>query len=462
MKANPWIGRYLLPKDEDTFFSNIERRASKIVLPGGSPEFGVESLRSSMREIFLCTRQIRKVIKKILALAQEHAEKNFSTPQGVIDGICSINPWGLDLSPAIMITGLAGVGKSQLIEALKRLLAEITRIDVPGHKNIPLAAAWFMTMRNGSGLNSLIRPWINSTNNSIDFSIKGKDSDLDLHVDRKDINLEKLLQLARRASKRDGVCLQFIDEFQFISRSANANALATIVLLQLQSIGPRLLYGANFSLAHRLKNRPQEDRQRLLANPIKLCPEEFDDPDWKNLLNEYLTLAPNDFRFEVGDVAELLHRYTYGNKRSAVELLASSWLEAKKKRGSKADVKESDISSAYLSAEYSQYRDDVEALWRWEQDKSIKLREDLRDPFPNLNQIEQTVVHAEKAIEHFESRVQQRMVDGYLTPIERDAIRLADGSPNTPKFNATVLPLRKPSVVKMSLLEASRAMDDEL
>lgn len=452
MKTNPWIARYHLADDDLDGFGRIERRASNLALTGASPDVDVETLKSNMREIFLCSSQIRRVIRQLLALGQSHAQTHFPSAQAWVAGLYSSAPWGTEVSPAVMLTGLAGVGKTQLVQALQRLLGNPVTTILPGHQQVPVVPAWFMTLRNGSGLNRLVRPWLDAATHTVVEHVETNSH----QKERKDLNLSKLLELARRVSRRDGVCLAVVDELQFITHSAQANALATSVLLQLLGIGPRLVFVSNYSLAHRLKARRQEDRQRLLAHPIQLEPERADCADWAALLSEYIALAPDDFKFSAAQAAELVHQYTFGVKRAAVELVGGAWRRAKEARGRRALVTLDDVRSVYLSAAFADHRKDVECLWKREFGAS-ELREDLTNPFPPSG-VTESVAEATKMIVDFEQKVQDRYLDSFLTPEEQGAVKALEGhkKPGRSKGQVVRMPIAK--ATKQSLIETSRQM----
>ena len=280
---------------------------------------------------------------KTSSLCTEVIDEQSNGIRGVVSApyIYHQQPWGDATQPALMLTGLAGTGKTQLMQAMKRFLGDrVGRVDLPGHRNLEIQPAWFMSLRDGNTLNSLLGPCVVPEKADCDGVEIPK---------RKDLKQSQLLQLARRVSRRDGVCIIFLDEFQFITRSQDANTLAMTLLLQLLSVGPRVVYVANFSLARRLMNRRQEDRHRVLANHLELQPDAVDGSDFLNYITELTRIVPEDFRFETSSIARLLHRYSYGIKRTVMELLVAAWAHAKAHRGTRADVTESDVKAADLA-----------------------------------------------------------------------------------------------------------------
>lgn len=444
MKSNSWIVAYQRGKGPNRY-AELERRAVPVEIRGESLVAQAEVLRSAMREIFLCGVQGSSLLDQLLSLGEGHAISTCSSPHHVLEGIYNRYPWGEETGqPAVMLTGLAGTGKTQLILAMKRLLEKRAgTVDIPAHRNVTLRPGWFMTLKDGNSLNALLSPYLDPEFQS---------SYAPNERSRKALNQNRLLELARRVSRRDGACLLFLDEFQFITRSLQANTLAMSLLLQFLSIGPRVVYVANFSLARRLLGRRQEDRHRVLANHLELLPEAADSPDFQNYVNELVKVAPSDWSSEVTNGMELLHRYTFGVKRAVVELLTIAWMHCKTQRGPKAEVNAGDLKSAFASAGYTPFRLDVEALWRHsvgQKDIDPDLLNPLRTEVPATN-----VVVAQAAINRFNQSVNERHLVDMLTPDERDAYAKLAPKPGQDKAVGKIRRLPSRLGSKADLLDA--------
>jgi len=443
------ISRYQLSAGQAAKrISDIEQLAMPLNVTGRHPLVEVELLRSGLKRIFLCSAQDKDILLQFLALGEGHAAIHYPSASAHVKGINVKLPWGDTLSPAVMFTGLAGTGKSELLKALNRLLGERASLDLPGHAGVPLVPGWFMTLRNGSSLNSLLLPWIEQPNSKSDSNEDHK---------RKDLKLHRLLEFARRVAFRDGVCIMTADEFQFVSKSANANSLATSLLLQLLSVGPRLIFAANFSLAHRLKARRQEDRQRLLVHRIHLKPESLFSPDGLRLLQEYFKVIPDDFKFDPSAVAQQIQDYSFGIKRLVIDILGLAWRHSKDSRGSQAEVTTDDLRWAYLSPEFRVNKEDVEILHRQEIERK-QVREDLWDPF--FSEQQDNVIEATQAIAAFDQRIEEKRLDSFLSPNERTGFgaiqKLMESKPKAPKF----VPLSRSKRSKQDLADALNLLDD--
>lgn len=461
MKPNPWVASYLIGKSPDRYAS-LERHAVAQSIKGDSVAARAEVLKARMREVFLCGEQTSSLLDKLLAIGEGHALTHYSSSQEVRGSIYHQQPWGDATQPALMLTGLAGTGKTQLMQAMKRFLGDrVGRVDLPGHRNLEIQPAWFLSLRDGNTLNSLLGPWVVPDRADCDRAeCDGAECDGAEIPRRKDLKQSQLLQLARLVSRRDGVCIIFLDEFQFITRSQNANTLAMTLLLQLLSVGPRVVYVANFSLARRLMNRHQEDRHRVLANHLELQPDAVDGSDFLNYITELTRIVPEDFRFETSSIAGLLHRYSYGIKRAVMELLVGAWAHAKAHRGARADVTESDVKAAYASSGYLPFRGDVEAL-RHHSDGTKDIDPDLLNPL-RVESPAENVVIAQAAISDFNRRVNERHVEGMLTPDESEALSKLLPSRSEMSVEGRVQRMPTRAASKESLLDAFARLAKDL
>lgn len=440
MKASPWVDAFSFPtRSTDRF----ERRAVLASVSYKDLDADFEAIRSGMLGIFLCSERVKQVTREMLAVGEGHAKLYYNAPKDLVRGMYSPNPWGAATSPAIMLTGLAGVGKSECLALLARILGEcVGQSDLPGHKNLRHLPGWFMSLRDSGTLYYMLRPYIETP--AIEEDAPGA----------KSMHQSRLLELARITSRREGTCLTVVDELQFRTHSSQANALVTGLLLNLLSLGPRLIYACNFSLGHRLKSRRQEDRQRLMAHPILLEPDASDSHCFQKLLNEYLLVAPDDFDLKAEEVAKEVHRYSFGIKRAVVNLLSLAWLYAKRKRGRTAKVLPDDLRAAYLSPRYLNYREDTELLWRHSMGES-RIREDLINPFasecPNENG---NVIVANRAMQEYQRQVAQSHLDDLMTPAQRAAVKDLEALPQARRSHRSkVVSLKQLRQTKESMLD---------
>lgn len=460
MNNSPWIARFNIVLSDAELDRLIEIRAVPVKVGKDTPHTDAETLQKGLERVFMSGIQVRKVLRQLLDLARSQAGAHFSSKDAFITGVYKPFPWGSTTSPAICFCGLAGVGKSQILGALTRILPPPTLLDVLGHKNISLVSAWPMTLRDGMSLNALLKPYLKSSGGHEEHDDEGTEAG----KVTKDIKLPTLLGLARRRSWRDGVCLLWVDEFQFVSQGSQANSKATALLLQLLGIGPRLVFVANFSLGHKLKRRNQEDRQRLVAQPWILDPEICSSADWKAIIAEYKKVAPDVFAFEVDEAESLIHELTFGIKRLVVQLLVCAYKEARK-RG-KYTVGVDEIRQAYKSSLYTSNREDVEILWRQCIGKKM-IQEDLWCPFDQthddvtaMEEIGTNVTFAQKAIDSFETKIEDQLLDSSLLPSEKAAVQKLEPFNKDQQRPGMVIHIRRPKATKQSLQEACDLFDE--
>lgn len=460
MKKAPWIARFSVTLSDAELDRLIEVRAVPVKIGKDTPLADAEALRAGLERVFLSGSQVRKILRQFVDLARSHATSHFPSKDAYIAGVYKPFPWGSTTSPAICFCGLAGVGKSQLLGALARILPATMLLDILEYKNIPLVSAWPMTLRDGMSLNHLLKPYLKSSG-----SHEMRDNDgVEYSKVMKDIKLPTLLGLVRRRSWRDGVCVLWVDEFQFVSQGSQANSKATALLLQLLGIGPRLVFVANFSLVHKLRRRNQEDTQRLVAQPWILDPEICSSADWRAIIAEYKEVAPDVFTFEVDDAESVIHQFTFGIKRLVVQLLVSAYKVARKRGTHTVGLDE--IRQAYKSSLYTS-REDVEILWRQSIEKEM-IKENLWCPFDRTHDEVKAaegekganVSFAQSAIDSFESKIEDQLLDSSLLPSERAAIQEIESSKNDQQKPGKVIHMRRQKVTKQSLQEACDLFDN--
>lgn len=426
MNISPRISRFVSQWSDQEIDDAVSIRANAVDLTGSDVVRNSELLDNALRKIFLPDAQVRKLLRAMISLARGHAEKHFSTEVEYRTGLHSKSPWGHTAVPAVCFTGLAGSGKSALLAALGRLLGSSGVTSSPGYERLPLVSHWPVTLRDGIGLNGLLRDFVGTPQTQLSNTqlADGKVASLP-----KDIKIPALLDLARRISWRDAVCLLTVDEFQFISFGDTANSKATNVLLQLLGIGPSLVYCANYSLVHKLSKRASEARQRLLSRPLVIHPPGENDPEWNVYLRELQMVAPHILAIDPENCGEQIHLYTFGLKRLVVELIVIAY-RISFDRTKSGIVGINELRLAYQSLDYSVNREDVEILHRQSVEKAM-IQEDLWCPF-FTTEVAQKVINASSAIASFERRTEDALLDAALLPTEAVA-------------NASLIPFSSPS-----------------
>lgn len=373
-QKSPWADHFLLTASD----SELDRRiAIPIVAAMGLSKLSADEARSvldrTLKSAVVPTMQMRSTLRQLASVARSFAAARYPDERAFIRLAYSATPVDF-MPPVICLTGLAGVGKSEITKAFHRLFPPGSPIDLAGHMAFPLIGCWQFTFAGFSGISKLL------TQNF------------------RDPQAQKSRSVAIKASQEavaQGISLIATDELQFLTQSS-ANTLAAKVLLQMTSVGPPLVFTSNYSMLHRLLNRPHEERQRLLTSPIIIHPLASDSGDWKKLAQEYLKSAPELSGLRgIPDIEEQLHTYTFGIPRSLVLLLGIAYSFARRRNDSgKACL--NDLESAYRSVDYSSTRDDIAALVEGLINPR-KLRSDLSCP---LSYVDQEPTSLDKVVPH--------------------------------------------------------------
>lgn len=356
---NPWAARFEPLLDRDT----IKERATVVVpslqgLRDMTTEHACKQLENALKTVFYPTSQCVEILHRFVDIAYAHCLITYPNNKAFIQGAYSEHPPLPKFAFPILLTGLAGTGKSELMTALNRIQIEEQSIIVdPDHGPFALKSAWQLTVD------------VRNTSKAILSSLVSSDG-----------NVKDLRVLCKRNAFRDGVPSLHADEFQYVTTSANSNALVTQMLLSLGLIGIPWTYTANYSLVHRIMKRPEEDRQRLLANYIVLQPDAPDSEDWINTLKAQKSVAPDILTFNPVSDAKELHVFTAGRKRAMTSLLVQA-LRYEHPRGGNVDL--AAIKRAYHSPGFASYREESEIiLTQTIENKPNKKRPDLWCPLP--------------------------------------------------------------------------------
>lgn len=367
-------------------------------LVNAEPWMAAQALADALMQSFIPNQFSLDFIHEMVSRAFMHHRYVFSNVAAHQAKIYT--PPATEVAP-ICLTGLAGLGKSRTIEALKKVMPptfEFRSAYFDGVLN--LESYWYATAGGKESGKSLLL-WYLFGNS-----------------DRKSGNFDRLLLECRRRAYRDIVSLLLLDETQQITLGSGTAKIVTI-LMTLIRIGPPAVFVSNFSLGHKLFKRNSEDTQRLLTEPRIMLPDELGSSDWKAYVDECLRVSGGHIRTRGRDFAAELHRYTFGIKRLAVNLLKQAYIESRK--SGRAWIDMDDLGSAYGSSEYSTNAEDVKALNKLALgDLRLQTsRSDLWCPFKlppaYASRAEQSVI-AER-----DRQVAERIFDSAMNAVERAA-----------------------------------------
>ncbi len=398
------------------------------------PAIGAEILEKTLKSIYLPNQFSLQFINEMIGRAHLHFSALFKSE---VDYMAKIyTPPAVEVMP-ICLTGLAGVGKSCTLEALRKIMpspAEFYSEHFVG--SVTLVSHWYASARDKINGKSLLAAFI--------FPDSAPSSG----------NQKKFLEEARRRANRDDVSLVLLDETQYINTGLGS-AKITEILLTLASIGPPAVYVCNYSLGHKLFGRNSEDKQRLLSQPSIMLPDLPGSKDWTEYVDECVRVSNGGIRPGPGDFAGELYRCTFGIKRLSVQLLKQAYIE--RRNDGRHWVELRDLGQAYRSAAYTSNASEVEELQTQALgNRRSKMRLDLKCPFELPAAFKTNVVEFAKA--ERDQRVIAKAIDSSFTEAERSAKEeFEDGTEAVVKKRS-----RQPAVEKVSKDEQAKAFYDYL
>ncbi|MBD9428251.1 transposase [Pseudomonas sp. PDM15] len=363
-----------------------------------------DTLEKSLKAIYLPNDFILGFIKEMYAKAAHHSEWLFSNEAEYIARI--YNPPATEIFP-VCLTGLAGVGKSQAISALQKVLPSPFDFECAHFQGcLSLVSYWSTSARGKAGGRQMLADLIGANGG----------------------NASKLLVECRRRANRDGVSLALLDETQHINTGQGASKV-TEILLTMAAIGPPMIFVSNYSLIHKLNRRNAEDKHRLLSEPRIMHPDDPGSGAWNSYIVECFRVAGDRVKGSVDEFAQEIYRSTFGIKRSVVHILKQAYIAA---RGAGREyLTVGDISKAYHCPAYAAYKNDVEILQLIAlQGPKARNRLDLICPF-NLPATSKSNVVAFVRGER-ESKVINNVFESSLTEAERSGLEKIKSDQTTP------------------------------
>jgi hypothetical protein len=382
-----------------------EIRAKVTVRPQPVPELAnldvhmaADLFWTSLNEIYIPNEFSLAFIREMVGKAELHNRQLFINEAVYVSKI--FNPPEVEVSPTCL-TGLAGVGKSQTIAALRKVLPQPLELACNLYEGtVTLESHWYASARGKASGKALLE----------DFVFGGTRG-----AGRTTVS--QLLQESRRRANRDGVCLALLEEMQH-SNTGTGAANVTDVLLTMAAIGLPMVFVCNYSLGHKLFARNSEDKQRLLSDPRILLPDDPGSKDWQAYVAECVRVSNGIIEVGIGELAAELYRCTFGIKRLTVQLLKLAYVECRNAGRQRVDL--SDITRGYRSAAYTVSAIEVEDLQHLALGgRKKKTNRDLQCPFDLPVATKTNVVNFTRADRH--ERVIAKVYDSAMTENERAA-----------------------------------------
>ena len=343
-----------------------------IGLESMTPEAACKALKQGIERIFVPNDQAVEIARSELGRAEAFAAREYPCPEEFLARVTE-KPARAGANDSLaedtysyprILSGLSGVGKSQLAAAMSRLFRPFETVDVSlDYEPFELEGYRVVNVGNSSTVPQVIRE-LTILRGSIE---PGRVGPTLLH------------KLAKTHLYRRGVSMLALDEFQFMTQSQNATATVGKTMLTVSKLGVPWHAVMNYSLGWKLLGGfAQEMRNRMLTHVRVLLPDAPASRPWIRLMEEYRVVLYHLSDFDCRDKAVELWRLSAGLKYTLKELVVLAYEFARARGGKK--LRWNDITSAYGSGEFSALRGDVEQLVA-NATGGAKLRRDLECPF---------------------------------------------------------------------------------
>lgn len=363
----------LLELSDEQIAARTEVRPAPVTWQCASAAAIAKQFAERAERLFLCDAQRLRLLKTYTGIAVAHACANYTTErqyrQALFSGTDS-HRWPVKSDLMRCLTGLGGLGKSALVEALGRLVASLP-VQIDGVGEVAMDVVWRMKFTNGRRLRSLVHPTL---------EMKGQ-----VAQKTEDAVLHKL----RTLSWRDFCSLIVVDESQ---RGSAGPGYVTLLetLLDVATIGPSVVWVTNFDLHWKIVERASDQwRQRLLHQVDSLLPDQPESPAYGAFVDELVKITGGALiASDINVIAQMCHAYTFSIRRYTVALMRVV-IECGGMRSGRCRALELDsgewLRCAFESPEYAANREAVKALR--EQHDGVRRRSDrsTRHPDPSLD-----------------------------------------------------------------------------
>ncbi|MFJ4257478.1 hypothetical protein ACIP01_11105 [Pseudomonas monteilii] len=339
----------------------------------------------------------------------------------------------------VCLTGLAGVGKSQMMGALLKVMPPPLEV-ISQHGVVQLCSYWYASGAGKPGPRQVLADFLQSKI----ISSRG--------------NVSRLIVECRRRVNRDGISLVVLDETQHFNTGAGVTH-AVEVILNLSVLGAPTVFATNYSLLHRLLNRNSEDQQRLLRDVRLMLPDSPRSRDWGEYVEEVVRVCAGVMKPTAFELSAELYRLTFGIKRLVVLLVKCAYLEARRRNN--LSINMDDIQRAYQSMSYTSSRREVEHLHRAAIEGQSVLKNDLRCPFDLPGSYSSDISKFSR--DDRDDRFWQGVMRSALSKTERQILGEIDSSSKLSKPTPKASPKRsvqKPTIGELE--EAHRSLVNAL
>lgn len=412
---SPWAKQLMVAADLRDLAKRVALSPREKLIPSRLNEFNaVESVRHQLNQCYVPGESSKRGLAKILSLAVESASRQFPSTHEFSLRVNS-RRFSSPPAPIFCLTGFAGIGKSALFDAAQRLIGSLPDIQIPRHGRVEHKPISRVQILDRWGVSEMTKH----------FALPEKGGDIG------------------RTLYQRGCSLIALDELQFVATSINANTRASKLIYSSSLYGPALVFACNFSLVHKLKKRPHEERDRILSSPIVLLPDLPQSAAWMERIRVWSAAIGDLLDFDLVARSDELWSLVFGINRSAINLLSISSSLA---LASRSRMRWEHIEGAYKSPEFSVMRNDITSI------HEVSLGEDphrldLICPFESAD-----VEHYIDAVKQLRrSRFSESVGVAAQTKIVKQAIKKEQGEGvERPETKRVAKPLDAATLVKSS------------
>ncbi|AOF86798.1 ATPase associated with various cellular activities family protein [Hydrogenophaga sp. RAC07] len=370
-------------------------------LPSISAHLAKDKLRSVLKSVYVPSHQVLRIIVRALVMIQDHYLLHYASPLDYRRGINSLRspvPTALPLC----LTGLPGVGKTELAMAIVRLIQDQFLANI-GDDYAPalLTPCRYIKITAGSSL-------LNNFGKIVFGDAKNGNK----------LTFDDLTGMGARKLYREGLAMLILDEMHLIARGTNASVNIVKLLTLAADCGPPQFHISNFRNVGKIMGSGWEVTGRLMTECVVMTPELSDDPAELELRRVYEAVTcgvvPND-----GEFWSHLNAITFRVHRTRIHLLSLAFEITR--TASRSVISIADLKSAALTSQFAVNRLQVDVLSKMAIDgKTPKGHKDLVCPlgahFAFPSDAKQAAIAAE------ETEIDAAVVRSSLTPAEAKAI----------------------------------------
>lgn len=364
MIENPWTSRFENFEDSARLRALVENIPEPLVnLRNVPPVTAMERMKARLSELFIVTPKIESVLRAIGNHSAAGSDIRYGDPTKILENTYN-EKFEVPLISPMCLCGPAGIGKTKLLRAAPKLLPAGPDVVLNAqHDPVPVRGFVTTTVLQGDRDTLLL------------YRIAEHLEVPAMHTK----DFDRFRKQVRKMAYRDGVGGLHLDEFQHGTLSS-ANSRITSLLLTARETGMPLTYACNYSLMHRLLKRPQEDRDRILANIVMLTPDTPDSAAWARVVAGTMTVLADSARLDADECCKELGELSGCLPRNLHRLFGVAYAIARESGAAAATM--SHVRSAYHSRAYALARDDITALRAIADGRSYKIgkRSDLVCP----------------------------------------------------------------------------------